>query len=369
MFFKKKITPYNSIEKKGITALLSIIVLLQVIYFFYPFSKKDKSAFDINSVKIRQFQNKIDSLKQVKIANKKAKKYPFNPSFLTDYKASRLGLSIDEIDRLLAHQKAGKYINSATHFQQITKISDSLLAVISPYFKFPDWITKKQNTKIYSFNPSFLSLKKGIKLGMSKTEINRLLTHRKAGKYINSSAEFQKITGITDALLNTLKPYFKFPDWVIERNKKANLNNDTTQQNNFLSKEKHCINAATAIELQKINGVDEKLATRIIKYRKLLKGYSLNAQLYEVWHLKPDIANKILAHFSVINKPNITKININTASFKEILHLPYIDYELTKKIFQFRDEVAELQELKELKKIDSFPVKQFDRISLYLKAE
>jgi DNA uptake protein ComE-like DNA-binding protein len=46
-----------------------------------------------------------------------------------------------------------------------------------------------------------------------------------------------------------------------------------------------------------------------------------------------------------------------------------LDYELPKKIFEYRDEVAEIQELEELKKIDGFPVDKFDRISLYLTAE
>ena len=60
---------------------------------------------------------------------------------------------------------------------------------------------------------------------------------------------------------------------------------------------------------------------------------------------------------------------MNTATFKEVLHLPYIDYELTKKIFQYRDEVAEIQNLEELKNIEDFPIENFDKIALYLKAE
>ena len=47
----------------------------------------------------------------------------------------------------------------------------------------------------------------------------------------------------------------------------------------------------------------------------------------------------------------------------------YIDYNLCKKIFELRDEIAELQSLEELKNIEGFPLDKFDRIILYLVAE
>ena len=81
-----------------------------------------------------------------------------------------------------------------------------------------------------------------------------------------------------------------------------------------------------------------------------------------------DVANRVLERFTVIDKPKIDKVNVNTATFKEVLSIVYIDYELTKKIFNYRDEVAELQSLEELKKIEGFPIEKFDRIALYLEA-
>ena len=67
--------------------------------------------------------------------------------------------------------------------------------------------------------------------------------------------------------------------------------------------------------------------------------------------------------------PDLLKVNINTASFKELLRTPYLDYKLTKKICAFRDDNEFFQNLNDLKKIDSFPVEKFDRIALYLCAE
>ncbi len=52
-----------------------------------------------------------------------------------------------------------------------------------------------------------------------------------------------------------------------------------------------------------------------------------------------------------------------------MLKNPYIDYNLCKMIFEYRDEVAELQNISELKNIKDFPLEKYDRIVLYLNAK
>ena len=56
-------------------------------------------------------------------------------------------MSIEEIDRLHSFRKKNKYVNSIEEFQELTKMSDSLLNKISPYFKFPDWVVKRESAK------------------------------------------------------------------------------------------------------------------------------------------------------------------------------------------------------------------------------
>ena len=101
----------------------------------------------------------------------------------------------------------------------------------------------------------------------------------------------------------------------------------------------------------------------------MLNGFSILNQLKEVWKLEPNIAENILAVFKIVEKPVIKKINVNTATFKQVLSNPYIDYELCKKIFELRDEVAEIQSIEELKKITGFPLDKYERIILYLEAK
>ena len=170
-------------------------------------------------------------------------------------------------------------------------------------------------------------------------------------------------------MLNEISPNFKFPDWVT--NKNDNNSSNAKWKTQHLSKNyiKRDINSATAEELRAVNGIGEKLASRIINFRNKLGGFLVNEQLYEVYNLDREVASGVLERFMVIELPKINKININDASFKEVLSIIYIDYDLTKKILNYRDEVAEIQSLEELKKIDGFPLEKFDRIALYLQAK
>ena len=118
-----------------------------VNYFFVDFSSKMDTSK--KGEQWMSMQTEIDSLKAISKEDV-YKITPFNPNFITDFKGYKLGMKVSEIDRLLAFRKTNKYVNSAQEFQKVTQVSDSLLAVIAPYFKFPDWVTNKKKYATYS---------------------------------------------------------------------------------------------------------------------------------------------------------------------------------------------------------------------------
>ena len=136
VFFK-----FTGQQRTGIFLLFVIIIVLQLVIFIRQKKPSPEKEEWIS------LQTEIDSLKLIKY-NEKRKVYLYNPNFISDYKGYKLGMSTQEIDRLLAFRKENKYVNSAEEFQQVTKVSDSLLKIISPFFKFPDWIQKKNNFKV-----------------------------------------------------------------------------------------------------------------------------------------------------------------------------------------------------------------------------
>jgi len=286
---------YTKNQRNGILFLLASIIGLQLLFHFINFG--DNGLVTPNQAKMSFYQHQLDSLKKISSEDKKYTIYPFNPNYISDHKGYQLGMKTKEIDLLLAHRNKRLFVNSAKEFQEVTKISDSLLQAISPYFKFPDWVQKKNRDKKEQF--SFAS----------KTKKN--------------------ISDITSSDINEATPY----------------------------------------DFSLVKGVDEYLSERIIKYRSKLQGFSFSEQLFEVWGLEKEVADNILQVFSIQKKPRITKVNVNTASFKEVLSNPYIDYELCVQIFEYKDEVAELQSISEIKNIEGFPIEKYHRIVLYLQAK
>lgn len=136
-------------QRNGILFLVFIVVVFQCIYFFVHIPSPD---FQQDQQIIQKLDKKIDSLKKEQIEKNKPKIYPFNPNYISDYKGYTLGMSSEEINRLFAFREKDKWVNSAQEFQQVTKVSDSLLKEISPYFKFPEWINKP--SKSYTSNYS-----------------------------------------------------------------------------------------------------------------------------------------------------------------------------------------------------------------------
>lgn len=128
---------YTKQEKRGILFLLLLITSLQSGFYFYDLHSIDDSdpLFAVDSLA----QAFIDSVKASPSKPDKTIISPFNPNFITDYKGYVLDLSPEELDRLYVFREKGHYVRSASHFQSVTQISDSLLSRISPYFKFPQW--------------------------------------------------------------------------------------------------------------------------------------------------------------------------------------------------------------------------------------
>ncbi len=147
---------FSKQQRSGILLLLLLIVSLLCVYWFVDFSEED--SFDTSSAEIVSLQKELDSLRFVEIEKRKPKKYPFNPNFITDYKGYTLGMTNEEIDRLLQYRKEDKWINSAADFKRVTGVSDSLLDELSPYFKFPDWVNNpkpKNNFTDYKSEKGF----------------------------------------------------------------------------------------------------------------------------------------------------------------------------------------------------------------------
>ncbi|WP_333810322.1 ComEA family DNA-binding protein [Flavobacterium sp.] len=277
-------------HRSGIFLLFIIILLVQLGYFL--FKNNFDSVQDISKDKAwLSIQNEIDSLKNIKVTRKDTI-YPFNPNYITDYKGYKLGMTIDEIDRLHAYRKKGKFVNSAQEFQQVTQVSNAFLAKISPYFKFPDWVKNKNS---------------------------------------GTSEKFHK----------------------------------------FLPKEKvkivqKDINTASKEDLIAVYGIGEKLADKILQEKEKFGGFVSMEQLQFIWGISAEAIADLEKRFAIKSQNGVIKIAINDLSQKELAKFPYFNYALAKEIVVYRTMNNGIKNIDDLTKIKGMPNEKINIIALYL---
>ena len=282
-------------HRSGIFLLLLLIIVFQVFWYFYDFSPVANKSSE-KEVQWLAMQSEIDSLKQVN-NDKKYEVKPFNPNFISDYKGSILGMSVEEIDRLHKFRKQNKYVNSVAEFQQVTKVSKALLNKISPYFKFPDWVTNKNNSNYKD--------------------------------YSNGNSNYKR----------------------------------SPEKKTIVAKD---INVATKEEIMEVYGIGEKISDFILQEKEKFGAFASIEQLQYIWGVSPEAYEDIQKRFYVGQNPSIIKIDINNLSIKELSKFPYFDYNLARQIVIYRSANDDIKNIEDLTKIKGMPIDKIKIIALYL---
>ncbi len=260
-------------QQSGIFLLSFIIILLLVIYFFIDYSS-DKIEYD--DAQTLEFQKEIDSLKAIESAQKEVQIYPFNPNFINDYRGYTLGMSVDEIDRLINFRNEGNWINSTKQFQDVTKVSDSLLDAIAPYFKFPDWVTnpqpKKANLNNYKSKKSFEQ-----KIDLNKATAEQLKSINGIGDKLSERIVRYRNTFVGGFLSDVqLQDVYGLSPEVIERIKEE-FTVKTPRKIDKIN-----LNSATVDQLVTVQHIDYDIAYNIVEERKLRDGFTSLQDLTKV---------------------------------------------------------------------------------------
>ena len=264
---------FNKSQRNGILLLLFFISGYLVINYYVDFSKEN--LLDINSKEVIAIQKELDSLRTIEVESKKPKVFPFNPNFLTDFKGYTLGMSTEEIDRLLAFRKENKWINSVEDFKKVTKVSDSLLNKISPYFKFPDWVTNPKSKNKYvkkRFKEKKFTQKIDLNLatqdqleavnGIGKAFSKRIIDYRnKLGGFTNDIQLYQ-VYGLDFQVANSILKEFtvKTPKKII----------------------KMALNSISASDIATVPSISFDIAKRIWEYRILNEGIKSFSELENI---------------------------------------------------------------------------------------
>ncbi|MDO7173974.1 ComEA family DNA-binding protein [Mariniflexile sp. AS56] len=265
---------FSKSQRNGIFLLILLIVILQCLYFYMD---APSEALVVNKTELAKYEKEIDSLKLLELEARKPKKYQFNPNYITDYKGASLGMSNEEIDRLLNFRKQNNWINSVKQFQEVTQVSDSLLNSMSPYFKFPEWVSNTAKKPVFKEQTV-----KRPKSFQQKQDLNKV-----------TAQELQTIKGIGEVLSDRIIKFRnKFPGGFIDAIQLEDVYGLTPEVLERISEEyivktprpitKIILNKATVDQLVTIQHIDYNLAFKIVEQRQLREGFKTFDELRKV---------------------------------------------------------------------------------------
>ncbi len=233
--------------------------------------------------------------------------------------------------------------------------------------------------KPFVFDPNTVTKEALEQMDLSERLIKQWVNYRQKGGRFATAEEVGKLYAMDSATFATLKPYIRFETVVDakssqkhtkiisqKRPKKVQIDKKEVVSISGTAKPLHIgINTADSITLLQVKGIGPYYAGAIVKYRKRLGGYVDRAQLMELYNM--DAQRYALWCKSLYLDSLPTKqLSVNTATFKELLRHPYIDYNTTKYIVNKRQKLGRFAALYQLKDDKMMPDSLYRKLQPYL---
>jgi len=132
-----------------------------------------------------------------------------------------------------------------------------------------------------------------------------------------------------------------------------------------LKRKKIDINTCDSASLVTLPGIGPVLSARILKYRKLLGGFASVNQLREVYGLPPETFD-LISEMVRADSSAVKKININSAEYKQLIRMPYLEKSEVAAILKYREEKGRFGNINDLIENDLIAAKKREKISPYL---
>lgn len=219
---------------------------------------------------------------------------------------------------------------------------------------------KKAYSKPLSrFNPNDYKLEEWMALGLSEKQSAVVLkfTSRK----IYSNEELKRIFVMPEELFNLIKDSTYYP----ERPKNLDRQTEYKLEQKLVQVEINRADIDDLLQAQDISAFDAK---QILRTRDNFGGFYSLGQLSEVWQATPEKL-AVWGKYIRIDPENIRKININTASTKELSFHPYISWNLANSLVKLRSQNGFYKDVREIKKSVLMTDELYDKLKHYLIAE
>jgi len=208
--------------------------------------------------------------------------------------------------------------------------------------------SQKRNS-LFVFDPNTASKAQLLKLGFKEKLANTLINYRNKGGHFRKKEDLKKVYGMSEAFYKKLEPYI-----LTGNDTQKELSSETPIKNEsppvVKSKKQIELNSADSLTLLTLRGIGPGYTKRILKYRSLLGGFYRVEQVAEIYGMSDSLYQSIKDQLTV-NASLIKKVNLNNENFKEVNKHPYLSYEDTKAIFNYRRKNGPIKSTDQVKEI------------------
>jgi competence ComEA-like helix-hairpin-helix protein len=300
-------------ERTGIIIILFIILFFIISPLLYPFLVK-KDAYSYN-----EFEKEINSLE------------------------------IQSTDSL--------------HIDQYAKSEKDLFEdySLTGYSK-----NESPEAEVFYFDPNTATYEDWQKLGIREKIIRVIQNYLSKGGKFYKAEDIKKIWGLPPGDANRLIPFIIIKTSDAHSAYSGKINFATKSYSKTVNSPQTIdINLADTNALISLQGIGNKLAQRIIKFRDKLGGFYSVDQVGETY-LLPDSTFRKIKPMLKIGDSGVRQININNASVEDMKSHPYLDYNISNAIFQYRKQHGNFHSVEEIKKIILITDDLFEKVAPYL---
>lgn len=250
-----------------------------------------------------------------------------------------------------------------SHTNEVSEISEEELQELHDFQKGKLQVPLSSSIQPSPFDPNTADSITLVKCGLTPWQAHNTLQYRRKGGFWRSPKHFSKLYSLSKEDFNRLKPYIKITPQKQKVSKEEKIVTITYPKVEKLSQGSTIdINSSDTTLLKKIPGVGSYYASKISRYRKRLGGFVSTSQIKDIEGLPEDVEK----WFSIEASPNIRKIRINHASFKELVSHPYLNFEQVKTITRHIHNYGQLSSWNDLKFYPEFSEKDFQRLAPYI---
>ncbi len=319
--FKQLISSYLNFtqkERRGIIAILVLIVLFILVPFLFPLFIKQKTANTTG------FKNEIAALK----------------------------IKQDSATGFVKRNYNNDDDNYPNYYQPSEK---------NNYYK------NSVKGELFYFDPNTASAADWKRLGLRDKTISTIQNYLSKGGHFYKPEDIGKIWGLHEDEVQRLLPYVQIAP------KENNYAEQTLYEPKKFDKPKYSpsvidINTTDTTMLIALPGIGSKLAQRIINFRDKLGGFYKIEQVGETFGLPDSTFQKIKGRLTLSNT-TLKQFNINTAAVDELKTHPYIKYNLANAIVQYRSQHGNFSSVADIKQIMMVTEEIYSKAAPYLKVQ